>query len=79
MRPERRLVDVLPLHTDLMLAGPEIELGEEPGAMEFIQELVDDWDGESVLDGDGVQRAIVDAELSRAIRFLDEEDRGRER
>jgi hypothetical protein len=79
MRPERRLVDVLLLHTDLMLAGPEIELGEEPGAMEFIQELVDDWDGESVLDGDGVQRAIVDAELSRAIRFLDEEDRGRER
>jgi hypothetical protein len=37
-----------------MVTGPEIELGEESGAMEFIQELVDDRDGESVLDGDGV-------------------------
>jgi hypothetical protein len=56
-----------------MVAGPEIELGEEPGAMEFILELVDDRDGESVLDGDGVQRAVVDAESSRAICFLDED------
>jgi NAD(P)H-hydrate repair Nnr-like enzyme with NAD(P)H-hydrate dehydratase domain len=61
-----------------MVAGPEIELGEEPGAMEFIQELVDDRDGECVLDGDGIQRAVVDAESPRAVCFLDEEDRGRE-
>jgi hypothetical protein len=75
MRPERRLVDVLPLHTDLMVAGSEIELGEEPGAMEFIQELVDDRDGEGVLDGDGVQRAVVDAEPPRVVCLLDEKDR----
>jgi hypothetical protein len=79
MRPEHRLVDVLPLHTDLMVAGSEVELGEEPGAMEFIQELIDNRDGESVLDGDGVQRAVVDAEPPRAVRLLDEKDRGRER
>jgi hypothetical protein len=79
MHSECRLVDVLPLHTNLMVAGSEIELGEEPGAMEFIQELVDDRDGESVLDGDGVQRAVADAEPPRAVRLLDEKDRGRER
>jgi NAD(P)H-hydrate repair Nnr-like enzyme with NAD(P)H-hydrate dehydratase domain len=70
MHPERRLVDVLPLHTDLMVAGPEIELGEEPSAMEFIQEFIDDRDGESVLDGDGIQRAVVDTESPRASVFL---------
>jgi hypothetical protein len=79
MRPEHSLVDLLQLHTDLMVAGSEIELGEESGAMEFIQELIDDRDGESVLDGDGVQRAVVDAEPPRVVRLLDEEDRGQER
>jgi hypothetical protein len=78
MRPERSLVDVLQLHTDLMVAGSEIEL-EESDAMEFIQELVDDRDGEGVLDGDGVQRAVVNAEPPRVVRLLDEEDQGRER
>jgi hypothetical protein len=54
MRSERSLVDVHWLHKDLMVAGSEVELGEESGAMEFIQELVDDRDGEGVLYGDGV-------------------------
>jgi hypothetical protein len=79
MRPEHSLVDILRLHTDLMVTGSEVELGEESGAMEFIQELVDGRDGEGVLDGDGVQRAVVDAEPPRVVRLLDEEDRGRER
>jgi DNA-directed RNA polymerase subunit N (RpoN/RPB10) len=39
-----------------MVAGLEVELGEESGAMEFIQDLVDDQNEEGVLDGDGVQR-----------------------
>jgi hypothetical protein len=43
--------------------------------MEFIQELVDGQDGESVLDGDGIQHAVVDAESPRAVCLLDEEDR----
>jgi len=30
--------------------------------MELVQELVDDGDGERVLDGEGVQGAVVDAE-----------------
>jgi hypothetical protein len=44
--------------------------------MEFIQELIDDRDGESVLDGDGVQRAVVDVESPRVVCLLDEKDRG---
>jgi hypothetical protein len=56
MRPKCGIVDVLRLHTDLMVAGLEVELGEESGAMEFIQDLVDDQNEEGVLDGDGVQR-----------------------
>ena len=47
--------------------------------MKFIQELIDDGDGERILDGEGVQGAVVDAETPGAIRLLDEEDRRRER
>jgi hypothetical protein len=33
MHLERSLVDVLQLHTDLMVAGSKIELGEESGTV----------------------------------------------
>jgi hypothetical protein len=76
MRPECCLVDVGRPHADLVVSGSEVELGEEAGAMELVQQLVDDRDGEHILDGYGVQRAVVDAEPPRAVRFLDQEHRG---
>ena len=46
MRPECCLVDVGRPHADLVVSGSEVELGEEAGAMELVQQLVDDRDGE---------------------------------
>jgi hypothetical protein len=62
-----------------VVAGTEVELGEVFGAMQLIQKLINDGDGEGILDGDGVQGVIVDAETPRPIGFLDKEDRRRER
>jgi len=45
--------------------------------MELVQQLVDDGDGERVLDGEGVQGAVVDAETLGSVSLPDEEDRRR--
>jgi len=37
MRAERHLVDVLGPHADLVVPRPQVELGEELGAVELIQ------------------------------------------
>jgi hypothetical protein len=36
---ERRLVDVLRPHAHLVIPGPEVQLGEELGAVELVEEL----------------------------------------
>jgi len=59
---ERRFVDVLRVHAHLVVAAAEIKLGEERGTLEFIEQLVHDWNWEQVSDGLGVQGAIIDAE-----------------
>jgi len=46
--------------------------------MELIKQLVDDGNWVGVLDRDGVQLAVVDAEPPRSVCLFDEEDRGRE-
>jgi len=62
MCAERRLVHVTRPHADLVVPGSQVELGEEACPVELVQQLVDDWDGECVLDGERVQRTVVDAE-----------------
>jgi hypothetical protein len=46
--------------------------------MFFIQELIDDRNGVSILHRDGIQRAVVNAETPRAVQLLDEEYQGGE-
>jgi len=79
MGAERHFVDVLRLHSHLIVPRPQVELREEARPVKPIQELVDDGDGEQIFDGEGVQSAVVDAEAPGAIRLLDKEDRRRER
>jgi hypothetical protein len=79
VRPERRLGDVFSPHPDLMIARAQIELGEELGAVQLVQQLVHHRDRVGVLDGDGVEGPVVDAEAPRAVGFLDQQDGGRER
>jgi hypothetical protein len=47
--------------------------------MEFIQQLVDDRNGKSILHRECIQRPVVNTEPPWPILFLDEEDGGRER
>jgi hypothetical protein len=72
---ERRLVAVVGGHAHLVIAGAEVELGEELGAAKFIKQLVDDWNGEGVLDVAFVEGSVVDAETPGLVRFLDQENR----
>jgi hypothetical protein len=46
---EGGLVDVARVHPHLVIARPEVQLREEAGAMELVQELVDHRNRELVL------------------------------
>uniref|UniRef100_A0A0A8YS60 Uncharacterized protein n=1 Tax=Arundo donax TaxID=35708 RepID=A0A0A8YS60_ARUDO len=49
------------MHPHLVIAGAEVELGEELGAVEFVEEFIHNWNGELVVDRARVQGPIVDA------------------
>jgi hypothetical protein len=68
-------VNILRPHAHLVEPRAQVELGEVLGAMELIQELVDDLNREHVLDRHRVEGAVVDAKSPRAVRLLDEKDR----
>jgi hypothetical protein len=46
----------------LVVAGAQVELGEEACVVQFIEQLVEHLDRERVLGSDGIEEAIVDAE-----------------
>jgi hypothetical protein len=50
-----------------MVGGAEIQLGEEAGTVELIEEFIDHENRVCVLDRDHVQGMIVDAETPVAI------------
>lgn len=79
MSAKCRLVDVLRAHAHLMVPQAQVELGEEPCAVEFVEQLIDDMDQERVFDRERIQLAVVDAESPRLVLLLDEEDRGEHR
>ena len=56
---ERGLVDVLRPHPNLMVPR---QLGEVAGAMELVEQLIDDGYRKSVLDGECVEGAVIDTE-----------------
>jgi hypothetical protein len=58
---ERGLLDVVFMDPDLVVARTEIDLGEDLGAMELVGEVINEGDGEPVLDGDGIQGTIINA------------------
>ena len=72
---ERRLVDVPRTHEHLMVLGAKVQLGEEACPVELVQQLVHHWDRERVLDSEGVQCAVVDAETLGPVGLHDEDDR----
>jgi len=79
VRPERRLGDVVGVHEDLVVAAAQVKFGEEARTTELVEELVDDRDWKLVLDGLGVEGAVVDAETSRDVLLANEQHWRRER
>jgi len=75
MRLKRRLGNVSGEHPDLVVPRAEVQLGEEAGSEQLVEELIHHWDGVGVLNGDGVQGAVVDTETSQTIGLLEEDDR----
>ena len=76
---EGGLGDVFRGDPNLVVAVAEVNLGEDGGAMEAVKELVNPGEGVAVLDGDGVEGAVVHTKAEGAILLLDEEDGGAER
>lgn len=65
------LLNVGGVHVHLMVPQAQVYLGEELGAMELIEELVDHWDQELVLGHLIVERPVVDAEMPVHVCLLD--------
>ena len=64
------LMDVVGLHSDLMISGLKIQLSEECRTMEFVKQLIDGWDWVLVLDSDAIECSIVHAKAPRTILFF---------
>ena len=58
---EGGLGDVVGVYADLVVAMAQVDLGEDCGAMEAIEELVDTGEGVAVLDRDVVETTVIDA------------------
>src|SRR5215203_7386886 len=54
----------------------EVDLGEHLGIMETVYQVINQGNGEAILDGDLVQGTVVDAHSQVPILLLDENDRG---
>jgi hydrogenase maturation factor len=72
---ERRLGDVVRVHQHLVIATAEIQLGEDTGTLEFVQELINHRDREFVLHGLRIESTIVDTKSLKGTLFADEEHR----
>jgi hypothetical protein len=79
MRAEHCFVNVVSVHEHLVVARPEIKLGEESRAMKLIQELLHNRSRKLILDRLTVECPVVDAESPGAVRLLDQEHWCRER
>lgn len=72
---ERRLVDVIWMHAYLVIAGAHVELGEEPGAAQLVEQLLRHRDRKFILDCLVVESPVVNAESPRAILLFDQQCR----
>ena len=70
---ENRLLDICRVHAHLMVPRAEVELGEEFGPVQLVEELVDHRDRELVLGRLVVESAVVDVETPRPVRLLDKQ------
>ena len=67
---------VLLVDPDLIVTPSKINFREDLGTMESVKEIIYQWNGESVLDGDFVECVVVDTHLETAIFLLDKDNWG---
>jgi len=67
------------VHVNLVVPAVEVELREEGGAVEFVEQLVDDWNREHVPNCGAVEGTVVHAEVPRAVLLPNQQHRGGER
>jgi hypothetical protein len=70
MRPERGLHYVVGVHKNLMIAGPQVELGEEARTAEFVPQLFHHRDQKLVLHRARDECPVIHAKSPRVIRFF---------
>jgi len=70
------LWDVILMDSNLVVARTEINLGEYLGFIETVYQIINEWDGESILDGDLVECSVVNAHVEFSIFLFDEDDQG---
>jgi hypothetical protein len=78
VRSECRLLHVIRVHSDLVVPGVKVELGEVLGIVQIVQLLFKYGYQKLVLDVTVVYRLIIEVEPPRSVNLLDEEDRHRE-
>ena len=69
MGAECRLVHIVEVHPHLVVAGTEVQLGEEMSAAKLVQEFIHHRNGKLILHHLFVQRTIIHAEAPRVINY----------
>lgn len=62
-----------------MVPTAQVDFGEEPGALQLVQEFIHHRNRERVLDGTIIEGAIVDVEMPTVIVLANQDHRGGER
>src|SRR3954467_5881394 len=70
-RAEGCLRDILVLDADLVIAGAEVDLGEHLGTLYSVEYFINTREGVTVLDGQFVQRAVVDTHSQASVLLFD--------
>ena len=76
---ERRLGNVVGVHSHLVVARAQIELGEEASPMKLVEKLIDDRNWEFVLGRLGVEGPVVDAKAPGVVCLAHQHHGGGER
>lgn len=71
VRPKGGLGDVIRMHAHLMVPAAQVDLGEELGTLQFVQELINHWYWKFVLHDGVVEGTVVDAETPTIVVHMD--------
>lgn len=77
MCAESCFLHIAVVNSDLVVSSFQVKLCEHRCVVQFIQKLIDDWDGKFIGHSKLVQGAIVYTEPPTTISLLNQQDRAR--